>query len=51
MPRARKTRAARANAEPFWKIGLCIRLSKEDDSKSIINHKHISKGENIHESV
>lgn len=45
MPRTRKTRAARTSAEPFWKIGLYIRLSKEDDneddSESIINQEKI----------
>lgn len=45
MPRTRKARAAHASAEPFWKIGLYIRLSKEDDnendSESIINQEKI----------
>ena len=45
MPRTRKTRTVRASAEPFWKIGLYIRLSKEDDneddSESIINQEKI----------
>ena len=45
MPRTRKTRTARASVEPFWKIGLYIRLSKEDDneddSESIINQEKI----------
>ena len=45
MPRTRKTRTARAGAEPFWKIGLYIRLSREDDneddSESIINQEKI----------
>ena len=45
MPRTRKNRTARASAEPFWKIGLYIRLSKEDDneddSESIINQEKI----------
>ena len=45
MPRTRKTRTARTSAEPFWKIGLYIRLSKEDDneddSESIINQEKI----------
>ena len=31
MPRTRKTRTARASVEPFWKIGLYIRLSRDDD--------------------
>jgi hypothetical protein len=35
MPRTHKNRTARANAEPFWKIGLYILLSKEDGSESI----------------
>ena len=45
MPRTRKTRAVRTRTEPFWKIGLYIRLSKEDDneddSESIINQEKI----------
>ncbi len=45
MSRIRKTGAARASAEPFWKIGLYIRLSREDsnedDSESIINQEKI----------
>ena len=45
MPRTRKTRTARASVEPFWKIGLYIRLSREDDneddSESIINQEKI----------
>lgn len=45
MPRTRKNRTAHASAEPFWKIGLYIRLSKEDDneddSESIINQEKI----------
>ena len=45
MPRTRKNRTACASAEPFWKIGLYIRLSKEDDneddSESIINQEKI----------
>ena len=45
MPRTRKNRTARASAEPFWKIGLYIRLSKEDDndddSESIIKKEKI----------
>ncbi len=49
MPRIRKDRAAQSFTEPFWKIGLYIRLSreddrkedKEDDSESIINQEKI----------
>lgn len=48
MPRTRKTRTARASVEPFWKIGLYIRLSREDDneddSESIINQDGICQG-------
>ena len=48
MPRTRKTRTARASVEPFWKIGLYIRLSREDDneddSESIINQDEICQG-------
>lgn len=48
MPRTRKTRTARASVEPFWKIGLYIRLSREDDneddSESIINQENICQG-------
>lgn len=48
MPRTRKTRTARASVEPFWKIGLYIRLSREDDneddSESIINQENIFQG-------
>ena len=38
MPRIRKDKTARSYAEPFWKIGLYIRLSKEDDKdrKSVV---------------
>ena len=43
MPRIRKDKAARSYAEPFWKIGLYIRLSREDDnedeSESVINQE------------
>ena len=43
MPRIRKDKMARSYAEPFWKIGLYIRLSREDDnedeSESVINWK------------
>lgn len=45
MPRIRKDRVLRNSAEPFWKIGLYIRLSKEDEnedeSESIINQEKI----------
>ncbi len=45
MPRIRKDKTARSYAEPFWKIGLYIRLSKEDDnedeSESVINQEKI----------
>ena len=45
MPRIRKDKAARSYAEPFWKIGLYIRLSREDDnedeSESVINQEKI----------
>ena len=49
MPRIRKDKMARSYAEPFWKIGLYIRLSREDDnedeSESVINLSliHISE--------
>ena len=33
MPRIRKDKMARSYAEPFWKIGLYIRLSREDDNE------------------
>lgn len=45
MPRIRKTESARRPVEPFWKIGLYIRLSREDenegDSESVINQEKI----------
>lgn len=45
MPRIRKTGTVGRSPEPFWKIGLYIRLSKEDenesDSESIINQEKI----------
>lgn len=45
MPRIRKDKAARSYTEPFWKIGLYIRLSREDDnedeSESVINQEKI----------
>ena len=45
MPRIRKTESARRLVEPFWKIGLYIRLSREDenegDSESVINQEKI----------
>lgn len=45
MPRIRKTESARHPVEPFWKIGLYIRLSREDenegDSESVINQEKI----------
>ena len=45
MPRIRKDKAPRGYAEPFWKIGLYIRLSREDDneneSESVINQEKI----------
>ena len=49
MPRIRKTGNSRTRSEMFWKIGLYIRLSKEDakaadkgdDSESIINQEKI----------
>ena len=45
MPRIRKDSKARTNAAPFWKIGLYIRLSKEDEneneSESVINQEKI----------
>ena len=48
MPRIRKDKMARSYAEPFWKIGLYIRLSREDDnedeSESVINQELICKG-------
>lgn len=48
MPRIRKDSAQRTCAEPFWKIGLYIRLSKEDgnedESESIINQEKILRG-------
>lgn len=49
MPRIRKDRKISARSEYFWKIGLYIRLSKEDekksekedDSESVINQEKI----------
>ena len=45
MPRRRKDKTVRNGSEPFWKIGLYIRLSKEDEnvdeSESIINQEKI----------
>ena len=45
MPRIRKDKTTRSYAEPFWKIGLYIRLSREDDnedeSESVINQEKI----------
>ena len=45
MPRIRKDKMARSYAEPFWKIGLYIRLSREDDnedeSESVINQEKL----------
>jgi len=45
MPRVRKDRNSRVRVEPFWKIGLYIRLSKEDDnedeSESVVNQEKI----------
>ena len=45
MPRTRKNRTANVRTEPFWKIGLYIRLSKEDgnedESESVINQEKI----------
>ena len=45
MPRIRKDKMARSYAEPFWKIGLYIRLSRDDDnedeSESVINQEKI----------
>ena len=45
MPRIRKTESASRPVEPFWKIGLYIRLSREDenegDSESVINQEKI----------
>lgn len=50
MPRIRKNRNTSTRIEPFWKIGLYIRLSKEDekkvnekadDSESVINQEKI----------
>ena len=45
MPRIRKDKTAQHAAEPFWKIGLYIRLSREDEnedkSESIINQEKI----------
>ena len=48
MPRIRKDKTALSYAEPFWKIGLYIRLSREDDnedeSESVINQEKIING-------
>ena len=45
MPRIRKTHSQKTSVEPFWKIGLYIRLSKEDEneneSESVINQEKI----------
>ncbi|MDR1700015.1 MAG: recombinase family protein, partial [Lachnoclostridium sp.] len=49
MPRIRKDRKTHNLAEPFWKIGLYIRLSREDakkaekgdDSESVVNQEKI----------
>ena len=45
MSRIRKDKMARSYAEPFWKIGLYIRLSREDDnedeSESVSNQEKI----------
>ena len=45
MSRKRKDKTTRRYAEPFWKIGLYIRLSREDDnedeSESVINQEKI----------
>ncbi len=45
MPRIRKEKTEQNSTAPFWKIGLYIRLSKEDEneneSESIINQEKI----------
>ena len=45
MPRIRKSKDLRNGHEPFWKIGLYIRLSREDESadesESVINQEKI----------
>lgn len=45
MPRIRKDSKAQVSAAPYWKIGLYIRLSKEDEnekeSESVINQEKI----------
>lgn len=45
MPRIRKEKTVCSSKEPFWKIGLYIRLSKEDenegDSESVMNQEKI----------
>lgn len=45
MPRIRKDETACRPAEPFWRIGLYIRLSREDGSEdgseSILNQEKI----------
>lgn len=45
MSRIRKNKAADQRTEPFWRIGLYIRLSREDDNKdeseSVINQEKI----------
>lgn len=45
MPRIRKDRQKQSQIESFWKIGLYIRLSKEDEkeeeSESVINQEKI----------
>lgn len=45
MPRIRKSHTQRTSVEPFWKIGLYIRLSREDEnengSESVINQEKI----------
>ena len=45
MPRRRRNEIARTFMEQFWRIGLYIRLSKEDEneneSESVINQEKI----------
>ena len=45
MPRVRKDKTPGSYADPFWKIGLYLRLSREDEnedeSASIINQEKI----------
>jgi len=45
MPRVRKSQDSRSRIEPLWKIGLYIRLSREDDSEdeseSVVNQEKI----------